>query len=314
MEMEMWCAPSTKMARLAPPPTSSSGCALVVEGARGRDGRPPRANEHGGESGPDIISSLLDAVLGEIVSCLPTKDGVCMQVLASRWQPLWRTAPMNLDCREICDARLFNHLETVHIETTSSRSLCSKELVRKNHSGNLFSGEPVADDAKRLRVDCDEVDDESCRLYDWAPQFLEIVISTKEQLGLHYGLVDNVDVFSVSRNLFLTSFCVAYALHDYLGDWSFKVANHLIKDEVVVKFDNLFSVNVVHGKNFKQGASTNNYAVMMATKVVGQKPCKPDWFRLTKTQIIRHLTSSDSVFTVDAGTSEAPKPGASGSA
>ncbi|KAI5018309.1 hypothetical protein ZWY2020_043197 [Hordeum vulgare] len=61
------------------------------------------------------------------------------------------------------------------------------------------------------------------------------------------------------------------------------VADHYIKDEVVVKFDNLFSVNAVHGKNFKQGATSNNYAVMMATKVVELKPCKPDWFGLTKT-------------------------------
>ena len=76
-------------------------------------------------------------------------------------------------------------------------------------------------------------------------------------------------------------------------------------------------MNAVHGKNFKQGASTNNYAVMMATKVVELEPCKPDWFGLTKTQIIRPVPSSDSVSTVDAGAAEAPKDvrgGASGSA
>ncbi|KAI5009002.1 hypothetical protein ZWY2020_010050 [Hordeum vulgare] len=167
--------------------------------------------------------------------------------------------------------------------------------------------------AKRPRVDCDVVDDDTRRLYDRAPQVLEIALSTKEQLCLHYSLVDNVAVFSVSRNLFPASFCVAYALHNYLGDWSFKVADHFIKDEVVVKFDNLFSLNAVHGKNLKQGASSNNDAVMMATKVVELKPCKPDWFGLTKTQIIRPVTSSGSVSTVDAGAAEAAKPGASGS-
>ncbi|KAI5016188.1 hypothetical protein ZWY2020_006039 [Hordeum vulgare] len=73
------------------------------------------------------------------------------------------------------------------------------------------------------------------------------------------------------------------------------IADHDIKDEVVVKFDNLFFVNALHGKNFKQGATSNNYAVMMATKVVELKPCEPDWFGLTKTQIIRPATSSDSV-------------------
>ena len=72
-------------------------------------------------------------------------------------------------------------------------------------------------------------------------------------MDVEYGVIDDVAIFNVKSRLFSAAFAIAYALHHTLGHWDFKIADHEIKDLVLVKFKNQSSISLVHGYNLKLG-------------------------------------------------------------
>uniref|UniRef100_A0A453SC23 Uncharacterized protein n=1 Tax=Aegilops tauschii subsp. strangulata TaxID=200361 RepID=A0A453SC23_AEGTS len=132
MEMEA-AAPLPKKRRSEVPGSnqpeeisSHEPAAAAMEAPESDIGEPP-PGAGGAEDGVDHISGLPDAVLGDIISLLPTREGARTQTLASRWRHLWRSAPLNLDYYDLPAEgdvliRLISQILSAH--AGSGRRLC----------------------------------------------------------------------------------------------------------------------------------------------------------------------------------------------
>nr|XP_051184581.1 F-box/FBD/LRR-repeat protein At2g04230-like [Lolium perenne] len=158
MEMEAAgrCSRKRKSAELGSPEVGAASEGRGPGPTAGDQVPPPPPPLPGAEGGgSDRISDLPDAVLGEIISLLPTKEGARTQVLASRWRRLWRSAPLNLDCRPYLfdkDARDAIISRILAIHQGPGRRFCAPVYHLHGHRAEAWLRSPALDNLHELEL------------------------------------------------------------------------------------------------------------------------------------------------------------------
>ncbi|TVU02490.1 hypothetical protein EJB05_52011, partial [Eragrostis curvula] len=134
-------------------------------------GQEPPAVAGGEGDGVDRISSLPDAVLGEIISLLPTKDGARTQSLASQWRHLWLSAPLNLECRglpydEEAQVRIISRILAAHPGPGRHLWVPNQHLQHRAPRFDAWLLSPALDNLQELKLDKRKL---LSSWYDWGP-------------------------------------------------------------------------------------------------------------------------------------------------
>ena len=102
---------------------------------------------------------------------------------------------------------------------------------------------------------------------------MKISAVTRAQLNIPFGDTDRVVYCVVTTNTHSTGFCVGRALFDMVGHRNFIVADHYVKDTVLVAFKDSFNVLIVAGNDIRCGPE----ALMTIRRVSRIEQCVPDW-------------------------------------
>ncbi|KAM3295798.1 hypothetical protein ACQJBY_038227 [Aegilops geniculata] len=117
------------------------------------------------ETADDFISRLPDAVLGTIISLLPTKDGGRTQALSRRWRHLWRSAPLNLE--------VLTRPPDDPIPTHSVSPSAVSDIISRHHGP-----------ARRFYFHCLRDDEVYAQAETW---FLSRALANLQELDASYG-------------------------------------------------------------------------------------------------------------------------------